>query len=632
MRILFLTQYYPPETCAAPLRAYHFAKNLVRSGHDVTVVTGMPNHPSGVKPEGYRGRVWMREEADGVRILRSWLYSTPRKTFATRMANQLSFAFTSWFAGLSAGRCDIVLVTSPPLFLGVTGWLLALLRGVPYVIDVRDYWPHAAVTLGELRSRRVIALAEWLESFLYRRAAAVVAVTPGVVPLMVRRGVRRDRIVLITNGADTDCFRPETAGVSDDPPRGSNGALTVLYSGTHGLVHGMDVLLDAAEALRDRPEVRFVMIGDGVAKDGLVREAERRGLPNVDFRPTQTPRELARAIGHADVCVATTHEKGTLQGMGIPVKMFDYMACGRPIVAAVGGDARSVVEASGGGIVVRPGDGPALATALTRLLDDPGLREKLGQRGSEFVAREYSRRMLADRMRLVLVRAADDETDVGGGALGFRRYLSVKYVLDLFGAVILLALASPVYALVALAVRLDSPGPVIFRQRRIGVHSHEFMIWKFRTMKTDTPELATDLMEPMADAYTTRVGSFLRKTSLDELPNLVNVVRGEMSLVGPRPALFNQYELIEKRRLAKVDLLRPGVTGWAQVNGRDAIYLREKVRLDDFYLRHCSLGLDLTILLRTITAVVRAAGRTELPPLRRQVDAGGERTTHEEAG
>lgn len=613
MRILLLTQYYPPETCAAPIRAYHFATNLVRSGHRVTVVTGMPNHPSGVKPREYRGRLAMRELRDGVRVVRCYLYSTPRKTFATRMLNQLSFMVTSFFGGLAAGRCDVVLVTSPPLFLGITGWLLALLRGVPYVIDVRDYWPHAAVTLGELSSRRVIALAEKLELFLYRRAAAVVAVTPGVVPLMVKRGIREDRIALITNGADTDCFRPDgSAGVPGGAEKKApNGLVTVLYSGTHGLVHGMDVVLDAADALRERSDVRLVLIGDGVAKERLVREARRRGLANVEFRPAQEPRELALAIGAADVCIATTLEQGARPGMGIPVKMFDYMACGRPVVAAVGGDARALVERSGAGIVVPPGDGPALAAAVTSLIDDRDLRETLGRKGSEFVAREYSRRLLADRMRRVLERAAGDEHGLGGGVLGFRRYLGVKYVLDFLVALGALVATAPVYALIALAVKLDSPGPVIFRQRRIGVHSHEFMIWKFRTMKTETPDLSTDLMEPMAEAYLTRVGRLLRRTSLDELPNLVNVIRGEMSLVGPRPALFNQYELIESRRIAKADLLRPGVTGWAQVNGRDAIYLREKVRLDDFYLRHCSLRLDLTILLRTAAAVVRAARASE---------------------
>ncbi len=202
MKILFLTQYYPPETGAAPLRAYHFASKLARSGHDVTVVTGMPNHPSGVKPPEYRRALFRREKRDGVRIVRCWLYSTSRKTFATRMFNQLSFMITSFAGGLCSGPCDVMLVTSPPLFLGLTGWLLGLLKCTTYVLDVRDYWPYAAVALGQLESRTAVALAECLEWFLYRRAARIVAVTPGMRRLMLERRIPEHRIVLIPNGAD----------------------------------------------------------------------------------------------------------------------------------------------------------------------------------------------------------------------------------------------------------------------------------------------------------------------------------------------------------------------------------------------------------------------------------------------
>jgi colanic acid biosynthesis glycosyl transferase WcaI len=601
MRVLFLTQYYPPETGAAPLRAFHFASNLAKAGHTVTVVTGMPNHPSGVKLPAYRGKLAARETTGGVRILRCYLYATSRKTFATRMANQMSFAVTAFFGGLAARPCDIILVTSPPLFLGVTAWLLALLKGVPFVLDVRDYWPQAAVALGQLKGRRAIALAEGLERFLYRRASRIAAVTPSTVRMMTERGIPSQRIVLIPNGADTERFTP-----GPPPPAGggADGRRTVLYSGTHGLIHGMRVILDAAEALKADPRIRFVLVGDGAEKDGLVSEAAARGLSNIEFHPSQQPEELAGTIRSADVCLATLIG-GEFSGTAVPVKMFDYMACAKPVVAAVAGDAKDIVDASGGGIVVAPGDGNGLADALRALLADGERGERLGRAGCDYVRREYSRAALAARTEATLREVIGADRWLGRGRVRFRRYLGVKYVLDALTATALLVVASPLFAVIAAAIALDSPGNVIFSQRRIGVHSHEFTIYKFRTMRRDAPHVATDIMVSGQVDYTTRMGKFLRRISLDELPNLVNVLRGDMSLVGPRPALYNQHELIAMRRGTGSDLMRPGITGWAQINGRNLITLGEKVRLDEFYVRNCSILMDARIVLRTAAVMLK---------------------------
>ncbi|MFH1502389.1 MAG: sugar transferase [Candidatus Eisenbacteria bacterium] len=598
MRILFLTQYYPPETGAAPLRARHFAATLARNGHDVTVVTGMPNHPSGVKPPEYRRRMACREEHDGVRVLRCALFATPRKTFATRMLNQLSFMVTSVLGGMSAGPCDVILVSSPPLFLGLSAWLLGLAKRVPFVLDIRDYWPHAAVALGQLRGRSAIALATRMEGFLYRRAASLVAVTPGMRRLMLERGIPGHRIALITNGADLESFSP--AG-SAERSRG-NGQVTVLYSGTHGLVHGMDVIIDAADLLRGDERIRFLMVGDGVAKESLVREARRRSLSNIEFSPSIQPSELAGVIREADVCLATT-TAGDFGAGTIPVKVFDYMACAKPVVAAVSGDARALIEESGGGIAVEPGDARALADAISAFADDPTRCEACGARGRDFVCSSYSRERLAGRMEELLAGVVSAERALGSHSHAVRRYLAFKYLLDAAFSLFFLVVTSPLFLLLALLVRLDSPGRAIFEQRRIGVYSEEFMIVKFRTMDQLTPDLATDIMADQPRSYTTRMGRFLRRTSLDEMPNFWNILKGDMSIVGPRPALYNQTELIEMRRRLGVDVVRPGLTGWAQINGRDSVLLDEKVRLDEFYVRNCSFLLDLRILLRTAGAM-----------------------------
>ena len=602
MRVLFLTQYFPPETGAAPARARHFARALERAGHEVRVVTGLPNHPSGVVQPAYQRVRRASERAGGVAIERVWLHATPRRTPVTRLWNHLTFAFSALGPALAGPRPDVVLASMPPLFLGVTAWFAARRHGVPLVFDCRDDWPAAAVALGEMRAGFVARVLEGLARFLQRRAARVLAVTPGMLRAFERANLDAGRLLLITNGADTDLFRPAPAGRSRAPGQ----PLTVLYAGTHGLIHGMEVLLDAAERLRSRTDIRFLLVGDGVAKPGLERRAREAGLAQVEFRPSVAPERLVEEIHAADVCVATTRDH-PFCGETIPVKLFDYLACGRPVVAAVSGDAARVVEESGAGLVVAPGDGVALADAFVALADDPERRAALGAAGPAFIEARYSRRAVGTTLVTLLEEVvwlargrevAPRPAGPGGVA---------KRAVDLAVAGMLLLVLSPLLVAIALAVRLDSPGPALFRQRRVGRASCEFTILKFRTMRVGTPDLASHLMGPGSDRVT-RVGRWLRRTSLDELPQLLNVLAGDMSLVGPRPALHNQHDLVALRQQGGVDALKPGVTGWAQIHGRDDLPLDRKVACDRWYLEHHSFGLDMGIVLRTPFVLLSSRG------------------------
>jgi O-antigen biosynthesis protein WbqP len=306
------------------------------------------------------------------------------------------------------------------------------------------------------------------------------------------------------------------------------------------------------------------------------------------------------------VCVATTLA-GRFGGETIPVKMFDALACGRPLVAAVSGDAADVVTRSGGGIVVPPGDAEAMAAALARLADDPGERLRLSAAGPPFVAREYSRGATGERLCALVreVRACATGRPVAARPGG--PYRAVRRLADVVVAAALLAVLAIPLLVVALLIRRDSPGPALFRQRRIGRGSSEFTILKFRTMTVGTPDLASDLMGP-GSSRVTALGRMLRRTSIDELPQLWNVLNGDMTLIGPRPALYNQYELIARRQAAGVDAMKPGVTGWAQVNGRDDIALDAKVGYDRHYLEHVSPWFDLTILFRTVVVLFSKRG------------------------
>jgi colanic acid biosynthesis glycosyl transferase WcaI len=600
MRVLFITQYWPPETGAAPARALHFARALARAGHEVRVITGLPNHPSGVIQPAYRGVRRATERTAGVTVERVWLHATPRKTALTRLWNHLSFAFSAFPVALSLPRPDVVLASVPPLFLGVTALVSARRFRAPLVLDCRDDWPRAAIALGEMRDGFVAGTLSALARLIQMRASRVIAVTPGMKRQLESRGFDAGRIELLTNGADTDLFKPAPL------PNGAGRIFTVLYSGTHGLVHGMEALIDAADRVRGRADMRFVLVGDGVAKPALERMVRERSLAHVEFRASLPPAELVEVIHDADVCVATTRDH-VFSGETIPVKMFDYLACGRPVVAAVRGDAAEVIETSRAGVVVAPGDGVALADALVSLARDPQRRAKLAAAGPAFIEASYSRRRIGERLTALLEQAQRAAHGHAVRPAPHGPYGFFKRLADVAVALALLVALSPLLLLTAIAIRMDSRGPALFRQRRIARGSREFTILKFRSMSVGTPDLASHLMGP-GSAHVTRVGRWLRRTSIDELPQLWNVLKGEMSLVGPRPALFNQHDLIALREQAGVDALRPGVTGWAQIHGRDEIPLADKVAYDRHYLEHVSPALDLWIVLRTFLTVFSSRG------------------------
>jgi len=599
MRILFLTQYYPPETGAAPARAHHLARALARAGHQVRVITGLPNHPSGVVAPEYRRAAGRREWADGIEVERVWLWASPRKTALTRLANHLSFALASLVPALRGPRPQVVLASTPPLFHGITALLAARRHGAAFVDDCRDDWPHAAIALGEMREGFVARALDAVARAFQRRAARILVVTPGMQRQLASRGFEARRLVLLPNGADTELFQP--APTTWRPSRD----FTVVYAGTHGLVHGMDALLDAAERLvGERVRMRFV--GDGVARPQLERRVREKRWTHVTFEDSVPPEGLVRILHESDVCLATTRAS-VFAGETVPVKLFDSLACGVPLLAAVRGDAAEVVEASGGGIVVPPEDGAAIAAGVLRLRDDAALRARLAAAGPAWVAEHRSRRALGERAAAVLeeVRLEKHGRCIAPQPTG--AHAIIKRAFDVALSVVGLVLSAPVMFAVAVAVKLDSPGPVLFRQRRIGRGSSEFVMLKFRSMAVGTPDLPTHLVQPGA-VRVTRVGAFLRRTSLDELPQLWNILRGDMSFVGPRPALYNQLDLIAHRQAAGVDALVPGLTGWAQVNGRDDIPMDQKVRYDREYLERLSVGLDLAILMRTALAVFTARG------------------------
>jgi colanic acid biosynthesis glycosyl transferase WcaI len=386
--ILFLTSYYPPEKGAAASRISQYAQHLVQRGHQVTVLTTVPNYPSGVVPPEYRGKLLQEEMRAGVRVVRAWSYTSPNRGFFRRVLAHLSFGcLAPLLGGHAVGRPDVMIVESHPLFNAIAGRLLARWKGCPFIFTVSDLWPESAVQLGVLRNRLLIRLSEWLEWSSYRRASVVWALTEGIRDNLLGRGLEPEKVFFLTNGVDTSKFYPRSQAEAR-ALLGWDEAFTVLYAGTHGISHGLNTLLEAAEQLRDCSAIRIRMVGDGGAKAELVAEARRRQLDQVIFMDPQPHEQIPWLLAAADVSLIMMRKLPLFEG-ALPCKMYEALACGRPILLAVAGEARRLAEEAGAAIYVEPENPTALARAIRYLYENPALAQQLGQRGRQLAEERF---------------------------------------------------------------------------------------------------------------------------------------------------------------------------------------------------------------------------------------------------
>ena len=400
MRTLIVTQYFPPEIGAPQARLSELARFWAEAGDEVTVLTGMPNHPTGIVPPEYRGKLRSDERTDGYRVVRTWLYATPNEGIVKKTIGHLSFMVTGVLFGLRrTGAADVVVVSSPTFFSIFSAWLLARAKRARLVVEIRDLWPAIFVELGVLTNRRVIWLLERLELWAYRTADAVVVVSEGFKDDLVRRGIPADKVHTIRNGVDLERF---VAGGDPAPGRRrldvAEGHCLVLYLGAHGISHGLDAVLRAASHLTDEP-IHFALVGEGAKKAKLVAQAARDGLENVRFYPGVPRDQVAELLAAADICLVPLRDVPLFQSF-IPSKIFEYFAAGKAVIGAVTGEPARIL-CDGGALVVRPEDDEALAGAIGKLTHDPELRAEMGQCARSYVEQHFDRRTLAVKYQTV---------------------------------------------------------------------------------------------------------------------------------------------------------------------------------------------------------------------------------------
>ncbi|MFH0726546.1 MAG: glycosyltransferase family 4 protein [Pseudomonadota bacterium] len=394
MHILFLTHYFPPEVNAPASRTYENAKRWVRAGHEVTVITCAPNHPNGIIYPGYRNRLWQWEERDGIKVLRVKTYLSANKGFAKRILNYLSYMVSAVVFCPLTKRADVVVSTSPQFFCGLAGFFVSRLKQSPWVVEIRDLWPESIIAVGAVTNRRVIGLLEGVETWMYRRADRIVALTRAFKRHITGRGVLPDKIAVITNGADLEQFCPLPKENAFRAEQNLSGKFVVSYIGTHGMAHGLGTVFEAAAMLQDRKDIVFLLVGDGAERERLLAQKTAMGLTNVIMLSQQKKEKMPEILAASDACMVLLRKTDLFKTV-IPSKIFEAMAMARPIILGVEGESREIIEEGDCGICIEPENSRELADGVLALYSDGVMAKELGERGKVFVERAYDRERLA---------------------------------------------------------------------------------------------------------------------------------------------------------------------------------------------------------------------------------------------
>ncbi len=411
MHILLIHQAFAALDEPGGTRHHELARFLAGCGHRVTIIASPVSYLTGALRLPYpdlQGK-WGETEGDGgVRVIRAYTYQALHKSFVHRVFSFASFMISSFYAGLRVKNVDLVWGTSPPIFQGITAWLLARLKRVPLLFEVRDLWPDFAIAVGVLKNPLLIRMSRWLERFLYRHADRVMVNSPGYVAHVAQIS---DKLVeLVPNGSDPEMFDPTDKGTTFRSANHLENNFVVLYAGAHGMSNDLGVVLEAARILQEETvtsKVTVTFLGDGKEKPALQKQAEAMNLTNVLFLPPTPKTGMATALAGADACLAILKPIEEYKTT-YPNKVFDYMAAGRPVILVIDGVIREVVEAAGCGIFVQPGDPSALAQAVQELAADPARARKMGLVGRRYLEEHFSRSAVAEKLVLIMEAMVKD--------------------------------------------------------------------------------------------------------------------------------------------------------------------------------------------------------------------------------
>jgi len=389
MHILLIHQAFVSPMEPGGTRHYEFARHLIEKGHEVTVVASNLSYLTG-KSTVRELRLVRKEILDGVQVLRAYTYSALHRSFIWRVISFFSFMLTSLIAAMRVKHIDLVMGTSPPMFQAASAWFVSVVRRRPFLLEIRDLWPEFAIGMGVLRNPILIYLSQWLERFLYASCGHLLVNSPAYRDYLINKGLPKDKISLIPNGVDPDMFRPDGDGKLIRREWDLDRRFLVTYSGALGLANDIPTVLRAAQRLRERSDIRFLLVGDGKERKNLEALARKKSLVNVLFIGSRPKSEMPEILAASDVCIAILQNIPMFR-LTYPNKVFDYMAAARPTILAIDGVIRDIIEKAGGGIFVPPGDDEALAAAILRLYNDRSMARKMGMNARAYVSKHLNR-------------------------------------------------------------------------------------------------------------------------------------------------------------------------------------------------------------------------------------------------
>lgn len=400
MHILLIHQAFAALDEPGGTRHIEISRLLAEKGHQVTIITSPVSYLTGKMNTSSQSWKTVEHTIPGVNVLRVYTYPALHRSFFHRILSYFSFMFSSFFVGLSVKNVDLVWGTSPPIFQGWTAWLLARLKRIPFLFEVRDLWPAFAIAVGVLHQKTLISLSLWLEKFLYHHADVIVVNSPGFINHIKQRGGRDIR--LVENGVEPSMFVTTSGGNEFRFQNGLENKCVILYAGAHGISNDLPVVLSAAEELKDDPEIRFVLVGDGKEKPNLVQQVKEKNLTNILFLPPVPKSGMAEVIAGSDACLAILKPL-ELYKTTYPNKVFDYMAAGKPVLLAIDGVIREVVETASAGIFLEPGNPRSLADAALWIKQNPVESTEMGERGRLFVNEHFNRTALAGKFEQIAI-------------------------------------------------------------------------------------------------------------------------------------------------------------------------------------------------------------------------------------
>lgn len=398
MKILLINQSFVSPDEPGHTRHFEMAKFLRSQGHELVIVASDMNYQTGQRTVNTNG-LYVEQNIDGIRVLRAYSYPSLHVSFFWRVISFISFMFSSVWTALQVKDADLIMGTTPPIFQAVSAWIVAWIRRKPFLLEVRDLWPEFGVSMGVLKNPIVIALARWLENFLYDRATHILVNSPAYRKYMLEKGISEKKVTFIPYGTDTEMFHPRVDGSSIRKRFGLQDKFVVLYAGAMGPANDIYTILRAADRLRNESKIRFVFFGAGKDLEHIQLDARDKHLENVIFAGVAPKKQMPEVVASADICLAILQNIPMFRTT-YPNKVFDYMAAGRATVLVIDGVIREVIEASNGGVFVTPGDDALLAKTILELSRDPQRVQQLARNAREYLVKNLDRReKLAETLR-----------------------------------------------------------------------------------------------------------------------------------------------------------------------------------------------------------------------------------------